>query len=158
VQYNCNTRKKFLYWSCIVVVLHLCGSLKRCTFEVNDDFFSFMSLRALVAMRVTSINSHNPKHNAVKYLGDEDRQGSNIHRSKSKSTLRKKISRNWHYDKNIFGGAENARNDKAKKENSRTPKVTLLLISVVTVTTDFNISTNCAFRCKITAYMLTFIN
>ena len=29
VQYNCNTIKKFLYCSCIVVVLHLCGSLKR---------------------------------------------------------------------------------------------------------------------------------
>jgi len=27
VQYNCNTRKKFLYCSCIVVVLHLCGPL-----------------------------------------------------------------------------------------------------------------------------------
>ena len=27
VQYNCNTIKKFLYCSCIVVVLHLCGLL-----------------------------------------------------------------------------------------------------------------------------------
>jgi len=28
VQYSCNTRKKFLYCSCIVVVLHLYGPLK----------------------------------------------------------------------------------------------------------------------------------